>query len=86
MKKLSLVYLLVLGLSASAQKITVSGYVKDEKSREALIGASVVNANNKTGTSTNQYGYFSLTVPVADTIELIISYQGYKLQAKKIMM
>ncbi len=69
----------------SAQKITISGYVKDESSKEALIGASVVYANSKTGTSTNQYGFFSLTVSAADTVELIISYQGYKLQAKKIV-
>ncbi len=67
-----------------AQKITISGYVKDEASKEALIGASVVNANAKTGTSTNQYGFFSLTVAKSDTIELLISYQGYKIQAKKI--
>jgi len=70
---------------SSAQKITISGFVKDEASKEALIGASVVNANTKTGTSTNQYGFFSLTVPVTDTNELIISYQGYKIQAKKIL-
>src|SRR5258705_6090372 len=70
---------------SSAQKITISGFVKDEASKEVLIGASVVNANTKTGTSTNQYGFFSLTVTVTDTIELIISYQGYKIQAKKIV-
>jgi CarboxypepD_reg-like domain/TonB-dependent Receptor Plug Domain len=75
----------IFGLNSSAQKITVSGYVKDEISKEALISASVVNANTKTGTSTNQYGFFSLTVLAADTVELIISYQGYKLQAKKII-
>lgn len=73
-------------LISSAQKITISGYVKDEISKEALIGASIVNANNKTGTSTNQYGFFSLTVPAVDTIELIISYQGYTIQAKKIIV
>lgn len=71
-------------LISRAQRITISGYVKDEASKEALIGASVVNANTKLGTTTNQYGYFSLTIPVADTIELIISYSGYTMQAKKI--
>src|SRR5258706_10766706 len=73
------------GLNSYAQKITISGYVKDESSKEALIGASVVNTNTKTGTSANQYGFFSLTVPLSDTIELLISYQGYKLQAKQIV-
>jgi hypothetical protein len=70
--------------NALAQNITISGYIKDASTKEALIGASVVNANAKSGTSTNQYGYFSLSVSVKDTIELIISYAGYSLQAKKI--
>ena len=70
--------------TASAQKITIRGYVKDEVSKEALIGASVINATTKTGTSCNQYGFFSLTAPVADTVELIITYQGYKTEVKKI--
>ena len=85
--KVSVLFITALLCSAAslAQKITISGYVKDEASKEALIGASVVNANAKTGTSTNQYGFFSLTVSTADTVELIISYQGYKLQAKKIV-
>jgi hypothetical protein len=78
-------FLASLGFVSSAQKITISGYVKDETSKEVLIGASVVNANTKTGTTTNQYGFFSLTFPLADTLELIVSFQGYKIQAKKIV-
>lgn len=85
MKNILLLIILVSNLDATAQKIIVSGYVKDALSREALIGATVVNANTKTGTSTNQYGYFSLTINTVDTAELIVSYQGYVLQAKKIV-
>lgn len=84
MKKSLLLLLVVVGLRASAQKITISGYVKDAASKEALIGASVVNVNTKSGTSTNQYGFFSLTANAADTIELLITYQGYTINAKKI--
>ena len=69
----------------SAQKVTISGYIKDVSSKEVLIGASVYNTNNKTGTATNQYGFFSLTVATADTVELLISFSGYSLQAKKIV-
>ncbi len=72
-------------LPSSSQKITISGYVKDETSREAMVGASVIDGNNKTGTTANQYGFFSFTVPAADTIELIFTYQGYEIQAKKIV-
>jgi hypothetical protein len=69
---------------ASAQKITVSGYVKDAASKEVLIGATIIDARDRTGTSTNQYGFFSLTVAAKDTIELLVSFTGYNLLAKKI--
>lgn len=69
-----------------AQKITIRGYIKDISSKEALIGVSVINAGSKTGVSTNQYGFYSLTVAATDTIELLISYLGYKIQAKKIFV
>lgn len=75
----------LINTSLNAQKITISGYVKDGGSKEVLIGASVVNANTKSGTSTNQYGYFSFTAYNTDTITLIITYLGYKLEAKKII-
>ncbi len=70
---------------AVAQKIIISGYVKDAASKEVLIGTSIASITNKTGTTTNQYGYFALTVTVKDTVELIISYSGYTILAKKIM-
>jgi hypothetical protein len=63
---------------AYAQHITISGYVKDAVSKEALISASVVDLNHKTGTITNLYGYFSLTVRKTDTLNLLITYSGYQ--------
>jgi hypothetical protein len=36
----------------------ISGYVKGMSSKEVLIGASVINANTKSGTTTNQYRFF----------------------------
>jgi hypothetical protein len=72
MKKSLLLQLTAISLQASAQKISISGYVKDAASIEALIGASVVNINTKSGASTNQYGFFSLSANAADTIDLFI--------------
>ncbi len=74
----------LLSIISMGQKITISGYVRDASSKEVLIGASVVNANTKLGTVTNQYGFFSLTIPFNDTIELIASFSGYNSSAKKI--
>lgn len=84
-KEIITLFAIVITLTSFGQKITISGFVKDGANKEVLIGATVVNTYTKTGTSTNQYGFFSLTVPITDTIELLISYQGYKLQAKKIV-
>lgn len=69
-----------------AQNITLSGYIKDEHSKESLAGASVFSTNYKIGASTNEYGFFSITIPKADTLGLVVSYIGYKPQAKKLFI
>lgn len=84
MKNFLIIALFIISADVFAQKISISGYVKDASTKEALIGASVINANARAGTSTNQYGFFSLVVLVKDTVEIIVSYAGYSIQAKKI--
>lgn len=59
------------------QQATISGYVKDAGSKEALIGASVTISKSKKGIPTNQYGYFTVTLPNADTSIVIFSFNGY---------
>jgi hypothetical protein len=44
-------------------KATISGYIRDAKSGEPVIGASVFNLEQNTGVTTDQYGYYSLTLP-----------------------
>ena len=41
-----------------AQKYTLSGYVKDAKNGEALIGVNVFIKNTSTGTASNSYGFY----------------------------
>jgi CarboxypepD_reg-like domain/TonB-dependent Receptor Plug Domain len=86
MKKIQLISLLLwlLPLVGAAQKITLSGYVRDAKTSEALIGATVYETTQKAGTQTNEYGFYALTVPAGDTVGLIISYLGYQVRAKKV--
>jgi outer membrane cobalamin receptor len=85
-KKIILLLTGLLPLFIMAQKkITLSGYVKDADSKEVLIGASLASVTDKTGTITNQYGFFSLTIQATDTLEIVISYNGYTIQAKKII-
>jgi hypothetical protein len=65
------------------QKFTVIGYVKDIKNGEALIGVTVYKKNSQIGTSTNAYGFYSLTLPKGpDT--LVFSFVGYKTIMKSI--
>lgn len=59
-----------------AQKFTINGYVTDKKSGERLSGASVSLLNLNEGTTTNNFGYYSITLP-AQTIILRITYVGY---------
>ena len=56
---------------------TVKGYVRDASNGETLIGATVVVAGTTTGTTTNEYGFYSLTIPNGPT-ELVASYLGYE--------
>ncbi len=66
-------------LPALAQKHTVSGYVMDAASKETLIGATVYDSRSGKGCATNSYGFYTLTLN-QDTVDLQISYVGYKQQ------
>lgn len=69
----------------SAQKTALSGYVRDEATDEALIGATITAPDLKTGATTNTYGYFSLSIPnQADSVTLVFSYIGYQSIALRI--
>lgn len=61
---------------AREKKVTISGYVKDNDSGESLIGASVYNIKTMQGTTTNNYGFYSLTL-FPDTVDIRVSYVGY---------
>jgi hypothetical protein len=64
-------------LQKETKKITVSGYVSDKKSGETLIGASIGEIGNSRGTITNNYGYFTFSLPEGET-GLQVSYVGYQ--------
>ncbi|MBY0424739.1 MAG: TonB-dependent receptor, partial [Cytophagales bacterium] len=69
--------------SAYAQKFTISGTIKDAKNGEDLIGATVVVEETRAAAATNQYGYYSLTIPQGPAT-LIFSYIGYSSVKKKV--
>lgn len=63
--------------SAAAANVTISGYVRDSANNEELIGASVFVPKAKAGVVTNDYGFYSLTLPAGEhTIHLdILGYE-----------
>ena len=63
-------------------KVTISGYVTDSENGELLAGVTIFDINHKTGTSTNAYGFYSITIPAGD-YELQYSYIGYQTIFKK---
>ena len=63
---------------------TVSGYVRETGSREALIGVNVYLPGTTTGTTTNTYGFYSLTLPAQDSLRLAYSFVGYETVARSI--
>ena len=86
MQKVLIGFLLCLSFATWAQeKYTLSGYIKDAGSGEALIGATVYVRALETGTVSNTYGFYSLSIP-AGTYELVFSYISYQSIAKTIVL
>ncbi len=64
------------GASLFAQQGTLKGYVRDASNGETLIGATVQAVGTGMGTTTNAYGFYSLTLPSGD-YEVVARYLGY---------
>ena len=58
------------------EKFTLSGIITDEINGETLIGVNVIINELKTGTVTNEYGFYSITLPKG-TYTVTISYLGF---------
>lgn len=61
-------------------KCTINGYVTEANSSEHLVSANVYTSNLDHGTTTNKFGFFSLTLPcISDTSSVVLeaSYVGY---------
>lgn len=79
MKIFSFIFLLLLCASVSfaQKKYTISGYIKDSLNGETLIGATVTVKGQSKGISSNQYGFFSITL-TEGSYSLVCTYIGYR--------
>jgi hypothetical protein len=85
MKKFSfLITLLLISVVLFAQKkYTLSGYIKDGASGETMIGATLSVKGMTKGISSNQYGFYSITLNEGK-YTLVCSFVGYQPQVFKI--
>lgn len=66
------------------QRITISGFVWEDKSREQLPGANVYIRGTSYATVTNNYGFYSLTIPASDSVVVSFSFVGFGNADRKI--
>ena len=72
-------------VSVYCQRVTISGFLKEEDSKELLGGVNIYNEKYKLGTTSNSYGFYSIDLPVTDyTLILTYSFVGYQKITKKI--
>lgn len=64
-------------LAYGQDRLTLSGYITDANTNETLIGVNVIFPDLQLGVITNEYGFYSITVPKGSHA-VVISYLGYE--------
>ncbi|MBD0725856.1 collagen-binding protein [Flavobacterium sp. L1I52] len=84
--KLCMLFILAFIIHANSQeKVTLSGAISDVENNETLLGVNIYIKESKTGVVTNNYGFYSITVPKGD-YTISISYMGYVTIEEKISL
>jgi len=79
-----LIFFLYLQPVHAGQLMTVSGYIRDAKTGEDLIGATVsIKELSGKGSAANTYGYYSLTLP-SGSYQITAQYMGYEPQVQQL--
>ena len=77
-KRASIFFLTFFSIVICAQSnYTLSGYIQDESSGENLIGVSIYEKESFKGTASNEYGFYSLTLPKGN-YKIVYSFIGFK--------
>ena len=76
MKRIFFLFFLLSISVYGQEKVTISGTVYDNQTNETLIGVSIYFPELSTGTTTNEYGFYSLTIPKS-TYKIQVSYLGF---------
>jgi len=68
---------------SQSAKATISGYIKGAADGEAMIGAGVFVEELKKGATTNEYGFYSLSIPKGTYVVKFL-YIGHRTQVKTV--
>ena len=71
------VFLLCFFNSFAQRQYTLSGTISEDSSNETLIGVAIVFPELETGVTTNEYGFYSITLPEG-TYQLLVRYLGFQ--------
>ena len=74
-----LFFILLMGQSLIAQDFTISGRITDATNGEDLVGVTIWEKGSLSATTTNVYGFYSLTLP-AGQHSITFSYTGFETQ------
>ncbi|OUV75956.1 MAG: TonB-dependent receptor [Flavobacteriales bacterium TMED123] len=85
MKKtfVSLFFLLIYSSLFAQNTYTISGYVQEEATGETLIGVNIFDQATLTGTISNEYGFYSITLDEGD-YNIIYSFIGLETNIQKV--
>ena len=84
--KIIVLLILLFSFKTSAQEIvTLSGFVTDSETGEVLIGANIYVPDKQIGGSTNDYGFYSITLPKGE-YTFRFAYMGYKSSDKTLTL
>jgi hypothetical protein len=82
-------FLILQGYASTPQKdqdkIVLSGHIRDKQNGEELIGANIYIDGKPIGTSTNVYGYYSLSLEKGK-YTVVFSYIGYHTKSKTLTL
>jgi len=78
-----LLNLLIISTLSAQDKVTLSGYLHDATNGESLIGATIYVPNLQTGTVSNVYGFYSLTLPPG-SYQVEYRYIGFEPTIKEV--
>lgn len=83
MRNFIIALVLISNFAFAQQRYTISGEISDTKTNETLMGVNVFVKETKTGAMSNEYGFYSITLPEGE-YTLMVSYIGFENVERKI--